>query len=53
MKRPLAGKKAFYAMGQRAKTSGYPFIVPKMGRNWPLWAKSAWACGWLNTKVAA
>ena len=48
MGKPLSGKKFFEAMGRRAYTQGLPITYERSMRNhWPMWARSAWARGWL------
>jgi hypothetical protein len=46
MKRPTAGKKAFYAMGQRDKANGLK--APRHIRDLPIghWARMAYQDGW-------
>jgi hypothetical protein len=49
MRKPLAGKAFFEAMGRRAYTQGLPIVYERAMRNmWPMWARSAWARGWLH-----
>ncbi len=44
----LAGKAWFEALGRRAYTQGFPLDYQRAMRNhWPMWARSAWARGWL------
>jgi hypothetical protein len=53
MKRPPAGKAAFYAMGQSAKARGLSSIAGRERRiNWPRWARQAYAAGWHNARAA-
>lgn len=48
MGKPLAGKAWFEALGRRAYTQGLPLDYQRAMRNhWPMWARSAWARGWL------
>lgn len=48
MSKPLAGKRAFEAMGRRAQSMGFPLIHKRLERTgWPLWARAAWARGWI------
>lgn len=48
MGKPLAGKALFEAMGRRAYTQGRPITYQRSMRNhWPMWARSAWARGWI------
>lgn len=48
MGKPLSGKKFFEAMGRRAYTQGLPITYERAMRNkWPMWARCAWARGWL------
>ena len=47
MSKPLAGKRAFEAMGRRAQSLGLPSIHGRAQRQqWPLWARTAFAAGW-------
>jgi hypothetical protein len=49
MSKPLAGKRAFEAMGRRASSAGLPLIHKRMERiGWPMWARSAYARGWIQ-----
>jgi len=49
MSKPLAGKRAFEAMGRRAQSMGLPLIYKRLERTgWPLWARAAWARGWIH-----
>ncbi|WP_369055008.1 hypothetical protein, partial [Burkholderia gladioli] len=49
MAKPLAGKRAFEAMGRRASSMGLPLNHKRMEkRGWPMWARSAWARGWIQ-----
>jgi hypothetical protein len=50
-KRPLAGRKAFFARGQRARCIGLP-VNMRVGKNWPEWAKAAWVDGWMTSRNA-
>lgn len=53
MGKPLSGKKLFEAMGRRAYTQGLPITYERAMRNhWPMWARSAWARGWLYQQPA-
>lgn len=48
MKKPLAGKRFFEAMGRRAASQEMPFIHDRLAKQaWPVWARSAWARGWI------
>jgi hypothetical protein len=48
MGKPLAGKKAFEAMGRRACSIGLPLNAYRSHRiSWPTWAREAWARGWI------
>lgn len=48
MRKPLAGKRLFEAMGRRASTQGLPIDYERAMRGiWPGWARSAWARGWI------
>jgi hypothetical protein len=49
MAKPLAGKRAFEAMGRRARSLGTSILIGRAARNsWPQWARSAWSAGWIN-----
>lgn len=49
MAKPLAGKRAFEAMGRRARSHGTSILIGRAARNaWPQWARSAWTAGWIN-----
>lgn len=53
MCKPLAGKAWFEAMGRRSYTQGFPLDYQRAMRNhWPMWARSAWARGWLYQQPA-
>lgn len=53
MGKPLSGKNFFEAMGRRAYTQGLPITYERAMRNhWPMWARSAWARGWLDQQPA-
>lgn len=45
-RRPLAGKKAFYAMGQRDRALHLGFSPLAKSRIWPDWARASYLCGW-------
>lgn len=48
MKRPPAGKVAFEAMGRSAYSRGLSSSAGREQRiYWPLWARQAYARGWL------
>lgn len=57
MAKPLAGRKAFEAMGRSARSRGLSMsALRSMRQDWPLWARQAYAAGWivqgpLNSKV--
>lgn len=54
MKRPPAGKRAFYAMGQRHAAQGLPWAIGRQWRKtWPLWAQLAFYTGYLHVTRAA
>lgn len=54
MKKPLAGRKAFEAMGQRARSTGMPLSFGRRMRQlWPDWAQTAWARGWLLQRYSS
>ena len=49
MKKPLAGRRAFEAMGRRAQSQGIPCVlIHAIGRGWPHWAREAWATGYVR-----
>ena len=53
MRKPLAGKALFEAMGRRAYTRGLPLNYERAMRNsWPMWARCAWARGWIYQQPA-
>lgn len=48
MSKPLAGKRAFEAMGRSACSRGLGINYQRSMRvNWPLWARQAWAAGYI------
>lgn len=48
-KKPLTGKRWFEAIGRRAKSKGMPLLAGRIDRiKWPMWARRAWVCGWLD-----
>lgn len=48
MAKPLAGKRLFEAWGRSASSRGLPLIHKRLERRpWPMWARSAWARGWI------
>lgn len=48
MGKPLAGSAWFEALGRRAYTQGLPLNYEHSMRNkWPMFARCAWARGWL------
>lgn len=48
MKKPLAGRRAFEAMGRRMRSQGIPCVmVHAIGRSWPGWARDAWITGYV------
>lgn len=48
MGKPLAGRRAFEAMGRRARSQGLSIATGRSIRTtWPDWARSAWAAGWI------
>jgi hypothetical protein len=48
MAKPLAGKRLFEAWGRSAASRGLPLIYKRLERQpWPVWARSAWARGWV------
>lgn len=48
MKKPLAGRQAFEAMGRRAQSQGSRCgAIHAIGRNWPYWAREAWIAGYV------
>lgn len=47
--KPLAGKRWFEALGRRAFSQGLPINYERSQRNyWPMWARCAWARGWMQ-----
>ncbi len=48
MTKPLAGKRFFESLGRSAASRGYPMNYQRLERRcWPIWARTAWARGWL------
>lgn len=48
-KKPLTGWRWFEAMGRREKSQGRPMLYGRLERiKWPMWARSAYASGWLD-----
>lgn len=48
MAKPLAGTARFETMGRSAQSRGLPLIYGRLERRpWPMWARAAWARGWL------
>ncbi|MBO1856840.1 hypothetical protein J4G52_25200 [Burkholderia cenocepacia] len=48
MKKQLAGRRAFEAMGRRAQSQGIRCgTIQAIGRNWPNWAREAWIAGYV------
>ena len=48
MSRPLAGKRYFEALGRSAYSRGLSLSYDRPARlRWPMWARTAWAKGWL------
>lgn len=48
MGKPLSGKAWFEAQGRRAQSLGLPMNFKRHEhQRWPMWARSAWARGWL------
>lgn len=47
-KKPLSGKRWFYAAGARAGSKGKPLWLWQARQHWPAWAKDAYADGWLD-----
>ena len=53
MGKTLAGKSWFEAQGRRAYSQGLPLQYERAMRNkWPMWARCAWARGWLYQQPA-
>lgn len=53
MGKQLSGKAWFEAQGRRAYTQGLPLNYERAVRNsWPMWARCAWARGWLYQQPA-
>jgi len=50
VKRPLAGKRVFEAMGRRAQSLGYATVRPYAADAWPEWASDAYTRGYLLNK---
>lgn len=51
-KKPLAGKRWFYAAGARAKATGVNTVPKAIGSRLPLWAQSAFSRGWFHEHYA-
>lgn len=51
MAKKLAGKRWFDAMGRRARSQGKPMWLGQDRQQWPLWARAAYTCGWLDQEV--
>lgn len=48
-KKPISGARWFEAIGRRAKSKGMPLLAGRIDRiKWPMWARRAWVCGWLD-----
>lgn len=47
-KKPLSGKRWFYAAGARAATQGKPMWLGQDRQDWPQWAKDAYTDGWCD-----
>ena len=47
-KKPLSGKRWFYASGARAASQGKPMRLGQARQKWPLWAKDAYSDGWCD-----
>jgi len=48
MTKPLAGKRAFEAMGRSARDRGLGISQGRASSlEWPQWARRAWAAGWI------
>ncbi len=48
MRKPLSGKEWFEARGRRAQSLGLPMNHKRHEQqSWPMWARCAWARGWL------
>ena len=47
-KKPLSGKRWFYAAGARAASQGKPMWLGQDRQEWPQWAKEAYAYGWTD-----
>lgn len=45
-KKPLSGKRWFYAAGSRAASTGKPLWLGQYRQQWPQWAKDAYTDGW-------
>lgn len=53
MSKRLAGKRYFEALGRSAQSRGLPIIYERAKRNqWPMWARCAWARGWLHQQTS-
>lgn len=49
MAKRTSGKAYFEALGRSAASRGMPITLHRIRRNaWPLWAREAWARGWLS-----
>jgi hypothetical protein len=52
MSKPLAGKRWFEALGRSEYSQGLPINYRRSLRaRWPMWARSAWARGWLHQQT--
>lgn len=53
MSKALTGKRWFEAQGRRAQSLGYPLNSKRLERSlWPMWARCAWARGWIHQQTA-
>lgn len=51
MRKPLAGKRWFYSLGQREKARGHYLYSPSYltdKRGWPAWAATAYLDGYMG-----
>lgn len=48
MCKPLAGKRAFYAKGQRDKARGVLSVYDLLSKDWPRWARLSYIAGFFG-----
>ena len=53
MSKALTGKRWFEAQGRRAQSMGFPMNYKRSEhQSWPMWARCAWARGWVQQQTA-